>query len=277
MTNVALTPEIIRTLSYNELIGLVRETNRPPGGRLSVVEVARAGFVGHTTRVLDIGCSTGFTALEIARLTGCTVVGIDINPMSIIVAQERAAKLGLLNVRFELADATALPFDDGSFDLVFCGNVTSIISDDTKALSEYRRVLKPNGLIAAIPMYYIDPPPQDLVKSVRQAIQVPIAVKYKAEAIESFEALGLEMVCQSDWRFEKRNPKQVIEFCDNLLAQAHVRALPSDVLHALRETYVRYMELFRVNLSHMGYSVLLLRKSPRVDEGELFGGEPFVS
>ncbi|WP_301402715.1 class I SAM-dependent methyltransferase [Polaribacter huanghezhanensis] len=44
------------------------------------------------------------------------------------------------------ADILNLPFDDNSFDVVFCNHVLEHISDDTKAMQELYRVLKPNGM-----------------------------------------------------------------------------------------------------------------------------------
>ena len=73
------TVEQIRAMSYNELIGLVRETNRTPGGNRAIAAIARRLFVDARSTVLDIGTSTGSTALELTRLTGCAVVGIDKN------------------------------------------------------------------------------------------------------------------------------------------------------------------------------------------------------
>jgi hypothetical protein len=52
-----LTPSDIEELSYNELIGITRETNRPPGGYRTVSNVCRNAFVGPSCKVLEIGTS----------------------------------------------------------------------------------------------------------------------------------------------------------------------------------------------------------------------------
>ncbi|MBD9653121.1 class I SAM-dependent methyltransferase [Ensifer sp. ENS09] len=269
---VKLTADRVSAMSYNELISVVQETNRPPGGLATIHEVAAKAFIRGESRILDIGCSTGFTAIEFARLTAAETVGIDINEASIAIARARAVRANTPSATFEVADAKALPFKDGTFDLVFCGNVTSLIDDQSQALKEYLRVLRPNGFLAAVPMYYLEPPPKDLVDKVRSAIQVPIAVKYKREATDFFRSTGLDLVHQSDWAFDQKSDTDITTFCRNILGQIDDTRFESDAWRTLNNVYVSYMSLFRDNLSHMGYSVMILRRDAGIDEGELFTG-----
>lgn len=272
-----LTPDAVRRMSYNEIIGLVRETNRPPGGRATILQVLRNIVVSPAIRVLDIGCSTGFTSLEIASQVGCETIGVDLNPTSLAEARARAGALGLRNVRFDEGDATGLSYPDAFFDLVFCGNVTSIVQDADAAFAEYRRVLRPHGVLAAVPMYYITPPDRDLVDAVRAAIQVNFDVTFRREATGFFDRPDLIRIAAFDWRFAEIPAETVAAFCQRMLAQPHLADLPGPTRDALEEQYTRFMELFRVNLSHMGYTVLLMRKALSVDEGELFHGEPVTA
>ena len=53
------------------------------------------------------------------------------------------------NLRFEVADAMALPYDDDSFDVVLIANALHIVPGPEKALSEIERVLRPGGLLIA--------------------------------------------------------------------------------------------------------------------------------
>lgn len=267
----SLAPEAIEKMSYNELIGLVRETNRPPGGTTAIMEIARQCFLGPGKNVLEIGTSTGITAIELAQLTGCNITGIDINEQSLQEARERAErkKVGHL-CTFKKDDATNLSFQDESFDVVFCGNVTSLVSNRDKALSEYARVLKPGGLLAAIPMYYIKTPSDQLIDDVRKAIQVNITPQYQKDWNDFFCVMPFVTLSRSDFAFDELEEKAVNDFCHSILDRPHLQSLPEGSKKSLDKTYTDYMQLFRVNLSHMGFSTMVLRKESADIDAELF-------
>jgi len=266
-----LTCEDIQAMSYNELIGLVKETNRPPGGLRSIVAVAKNAFITKYTRVLEIGTSTGITAIELARLTGAEVYGIDINKQSLEEARNRARRYGVEgNTQFYLEDATDLSFEDGSFDVVFCGNVTSLISEREKVLSEYSRVLRIGGILSAIPMYYVKEPSSKLVEDVSQAIQVNIVPHRKDYWVDFFTVDSFHPYIIEDFAFDQVSQETVDDFAKEILSREHLRVLEKKVKKVLETKYTDYMQLFRDNLSHMGYSIMLYRKEPETMDRELF-------
>jgi SAM-dependent methyltransferase len=74
--------------------------------------------VGEGSQVLDVACGSGGPSVDLARRTGATVVGVDVNGHAVETASELAAREGLgVLARFEQADAARpLPFAEGSFD-----------------------------------------------------------------------------------------------------------------------------------------------------------------
>jgi len=101
------------------------------------------------TRLLDVATGPGTSALLVAsRLRGCQVVGIDVAHAMVAAATDRARDLGLADVRFEVASALSLPFDDGSFDAVLCSSAIYYMADFHSALREWSRVLRPGGALA---------------------------------------------------------------------------------------------------------------------------------
>jgi SAM-dependent methyltransferase len=270
-TQTPVRAEEIERMDYNQLIGLVRETNRPPGGLDSIVTIAQRAFIRQGQRILDIGTSTGITAIEIARLTGATVQGIDINPASLDEARRRAVRYRVADVcTFRQQDATRLDEADESFDVVFCGNVTSLIANRDRALREYVRVLKLGGFVAAIPMYYVKTPSDSLIDAVRDAIQVRIEPLYKKYWTDFFAVPPLQPFFCQDFAFDSLEPQEVDEFVDHILARPHLDALDRDARAVVNRRYREHMQLFRDNLAHMGYSVILLRKEPEPMDRELF-------
>lgn len=273
-----LTGADVLKMDYNQLIGIVRETNRPPGGVNSVSRIAQRGFLHSGSRILEIGTSTGFTAIELARLVGCHITAIDINPTSLAEARDRAEMLGVAGrIRFEVQDATNLSYDDGEFDMVFCGNVTSLVSDRDKALREYSRVIKNSGYIAAIPMYYIKEPSEALLNAVSEAIHVRISPHQKAYWMEFFSREPLQAYWSEDYAFDYIDDARVDAFVQDILTRPHLQALPSATGEVIAQRYREFMYLFRDNLSHMGYTLLLLRKELVRIDPELYTSRPVVS
>ncbi|NER24577.1 MAG: class I SAM-dependent methyltransferase [Symploca sp. SIO1C2] len=99
------------------------------------------------SRVLDLGCGNGNTALYLAQKTGCEVVGIDISEIHIANAQEKAANFPELNLAFEKASATNLPSKDQHFSHVWSQGTLLHIHERDLALREIHRVLGKSGIL----------------------------------------------------------------------------------------------------------------------------------
>jgi SAM-dependent methyltransferase len=98
------------------------------------------------TRVLDIACGTGNTAIPLSR-RGCIVSGVDIAPNLLVQARERADAEGL-SIAFDEGDAEQLPYPDASFDAVTTMFGAMFAPRPELVASELARVLKPDGLLA---------------------------------------------------------------------------------------------------------------------------------
>src|SRR3712207_3718197 len=97
---------------------------------------------------LEIGAGTGYFALNLllagrVRRATCT----DISPGMLDVLRGNADRLGL-DVDAVACDAEALPFDDESFDLVIGHAVLHHLPHLDRAFAEFRRVLRPGGVVA---------------------------------------------------------------------------------------------------------------------------------
>lgn len=116
---------------------------------------AFAARLSRRKRVLDAGCGAGYGSAELAR-AALRVTGVDNAAEAIAFAREHYP---LPNLTFEQADVTALPFADGSFDLVTAFEVIEHLEDPSGFLREARRVLAGDGqLIVSTPnrLYYAE-------------------------------------------------------------------------------------------------------------------------
>ena len=104
-----------------------------------------AASLADTDAVLDVGCGTGTTALQ-AGLRAATVLGVDLSPIMIARARERAA--GVANVRFEVADAQTAPL--GHHDVVISRFGLMFFDDPRAAFANLRAAVDPAGRLATV-------------------------------------------------------------------------------------------------------------------------------
>ena len=111
-------------------------------------------FAGRSPRILDVGCSTGGSAVAMALspvLAPDLVVGVDPEPLSLRAAEVRARGYGLGPSRVAFRPcrpARPLPFPSDSFDLVACVSVLEFLPtarERTDLVDEMKRVVRPGG------------------------------------------------------------------------------------------------------------------------------------
>lgn len=100
--------------------------------------------------ILDVATGTGAILCKAAEKIGPKglAIGIDISPQMIAQSQKACSELGSKNIQLQVMDAEQLNFPEGTFDMVFCGFGLFFMPNVDKALSECRRVLKKEGVLA---------------------------------------------------------------------------------------------------------------------------------
>jgi ubiquinone/menaquinone biosynthesis C-methylase UbiE len=101
-------------------------------------------------RVLEVGCGLGADARELARAVspGGAVTAVDVSEAMLQAARERHDPT--LDVTYEQADVTDLPYDDATFDVIRIERVLQHVPDGERACAEMARVLKPGGRLLAL-------------------------------------------------------------------------------------------------------------------------------
>jgi ubiquinone/menaquinone biosynthesis C-methylase UbiE len=99
--------------------------------------------------VLDIGCGAGTDLLLAARQVGPAgrAIGVDMTEAMCERASKGAAFCGLANVEVRPGDATRLPVEDRSVDVVISNGVLNLVPEKERAVAEIARVLKPGGRV----------------------------------------------------------------------------------------------------------------------------------
>ena len=97
--------------------------------------------------IVDIGCGAGMDLLLAGRRVGThgRAIGIDMTDSMIERARASAAAVGLKQVEVRKGDATSLPVDDQSVDVVISNGVVNLVPEKERAFAEIVRILKPGG------------------------------------------------------------------------------------------------------------------------------------
>lgn len=110
--------------------------------------LVRATGIGPGMRVLDVAAGSGNISLP-AAATGADVVSSDLTPELLQRSSDRAAAQGL-TIDYREANAHALPFGDGEFDVVMSAIGVQFAPDQQRAADELVRVCRPGGTIGVI-------------------------------------------------------------------------------------------------------------------------------
>lgn len=104
--------------------------------------------IGRGDQILDVGCGAGDVVIDLAGLAGPEGhgVGVDASEQMLAAARERAAAAGV-DVTFEVGDATALRFEDNTFDAIRSERTLQWVDDPAAAVGEMLRVARPGARI----------------------------------------------------------------------------------------------------------------------------------
>lgn len=263
----------IDSLSYVDFISLLRETNRPPGGKHTVRYWIQNACINRTSRVLEIGCNTGFTSLELARASGCTVTGIDVSPAAVEVAIDELShdtESVRSRARFLVADAQALPFEPSAYDVVVCGGAISFIRNRSAAMREMCRVLRPWGYVCLSPLCYRVPPPADMLLELRRILGFDVPLYGPEKWLEVFVESGLELYAHRVLTLHPRTEAEVARYVEVLLQKPHLMA-PGLLHDAIKRRALDMYSVFNCNHRYLAAVLAILRKREIPEEIELFG------
>ena len=265
------TKDEINKLSYTDFVSLIKEENRPSGGKNTIREIALNTFLTKDSKVLEIGCTNGFSSIEIHKLLGCSVIGVDINKNSVDNANERISELKLDSnkIKFEYGNAEKLNYKDEEFDLIICGNAMSFVNDKSKAFEELKRVLKPNGFISMVPIWYKEKPSEELVNKVSNELGFNIHCYYE-EDWTHFEETGMELYLKKDFKYICANEEELNNYVNTMIdSKEHLKIYNEEEINVIKERWKKTMSVFNENAQYTNFSIILLRKNLVEEEASL--------
>jgi ubiquinone/menaquinone biosynthesis C-methylase UbiE len=144
-------PDCCSAFYEQDWVRLLAQDLFHPGGRELTDRTVDSMALAPSQSLLDLGCGTGTSAIAIAERLGVRVTGVDLSEANVKRARERAVGVHP-PIRFEVADVHSLPAEDNQFDAALAECTFSLFADQTLALREVRRVLKPGGQLGVTDM-----------------------------------------------------------------------------------------------------------------------------
>ncbi|MBC5824859.1 MAG: class I SAM-dependent methyltransferase [Candidatus Eremiobacteraeota bacterium] len=135
-------------LYESDLARLLLGDSFHPGGLRLTERLGGLLHLEQNSRVLDVACGPGSSAVFLTQRFGCEVVGVDFSAENVARASERAASAGVgSRVQFEQSDAESLSFLNESFDAVVCECAFCTFPGKAAASREFARVLRKGGQV----------------------------------------------------------------------------------------------------------------------------------
>jgi ubiquinone/menaquinone biosynthesis C-methylase UbiE len=142
-----------------------------PGGYKATEHLLSALHINGHSKVIDIACGKGTSALYIAAKYGCSVTAIDISVELIDQAKYLAKAKGLsTKVDFLVADAQELPFEDNSFDVAVSQAMLVLVDDKLKTIKEAYRVLRKGGTAGWLELSWRTEPDEGFIDHVTDVL-----------------------------------------------------------------------------------------------------------
>lgn len=178
-------------------------------------------------KVLDVGCGLGGPCRMLADEYSCRVTGIDLSNEYIRTAKELSKLVGLdQKTSFVQGDATNLPFEQNTFDVVWTQHVQMNIPDKERLYSEIVRVLRPGGYF----LYY------DILKKGVAPVTYPMPWAGTSDLSFLITAKEMDHILLSKGLILERETDQTpagIEFFESLVARLKEHGPPKIGLNVL--------------------------------------------
>lgn len=225
-----------------------------PGGAPLTAHLARALRVGPGATVVDVATGRGTSALQLARETGCDVVGVDLSAANLAAATRAAESAGLAaRARFVRGDAEALPLPDACADGVLCECALCTFPDKAAAAREFARVLRPGARLALADVTALRSQLPSELSSLSAWVACLGDARSLAEIADLLTAAGLEV------EVAERHDEALAELLERV--EVRLRAARA-VLGQWTEAGLRLVASARDALGRgaLGYAVVIARR-----------------
>ncbi|MGX2948910.1 class I SAM-dependent methyltransferase [Frederiksenia canicola] len=236
------------------------KTRLRPGGKLATDWLIANGDFRQDKKVLEVACNMGTTAIEIAKQFGCEVIGIDLDEEALEKARQNIAENKMEDlVQVQRANATKLPFEDNSFDIVINEAMLTMLPVEAKekAIREYLRVLKPNGFLLTHDVLLNTEDSEQILADLRDAINITVTPLTKENWKTLFLDCGFRNVETFTGEMSLLSPKGLI-YDEGVLGA--MKIVGNALKPENRETFKKMFQTFNNPDNKLGFIAVCSQK-----------------
>ncbi|KRN09307.1 class I SAM-dependent methyltransferase [Liquorilactobacillus mali] len=245
------------------------KTKLRPGGITATNWLLEQSNIQKDTKVLEVACNMGTTMIYLAKKYDCDVVGLDQSPTVLKRAKQNILKNNLSQkLKTIQGNALKLPFEDNTFDIVINEAMLTMLGENAKkkAVAEYYRVLKPNGVLLThdVCLFLDDTGKKEkLIEELSRTINVHVGPMDAAGWKKLFEANGFEN-SQKVGKMTLMNPIGMIH--DEGLLRT-LKIVRNGFKKENRSMFFKMFNFFKSNQQNLGYVAnYSVKKGVNVDE-----------
>jgi len=175
-----------------------------PGGLQLTKSILSREYIDEEKSILDVGCGTGQSSAYIAEKYRCFVTSLDNNKTMLKKAEKRFSSLHL-PIKIMYGSVENLPFIDEYFDFILSESVISF-TDVSLTIEEYKRVLKPKGVLLAIEMVLKDSLSEKELKTILDFYEISKLLT-ESEWYTIFQNAGYKQISVEEFKhqFDENN------------------------------------------------------------------------
>ncbi len=258
-TKQEITPKLIREFSYTEFVGFVNQWNVLPGAYSTLSKWAVHSRMGEDSRLLEIGCTTGFSSRELATLTNCSGEAFDLSKLSVEMAKYNKKRYAPeTDISYKVADGYKYK-SQNNFTHIAVGASLKFFPDPEKMMNICLDLLEDGGYILASPFYVTSEIPDNLIKRAEKVFGItPTAESYK-EIMQLYNKL--EIIYQDRNKLRKETEKELEYYCKSTIDRAcEIRNIDDEELYKVM--FERLLEIKKMSNDlrpYQEYSTLVLR------------------
>lgn len=236
------------------------KTRLRPGGKLATDWLIANGDFNKDKKVLEVACNMCTTSIGLAKQYGCHITGIDLDEEALEKARKNIKENGVeALVQVQRGNATKLPFEDNTFDIVINEAMLTMLPIEAKekAIREYIRVLKPGGFLLTHDVMLNTDDAKTVIENLRDAINITVTPLTKDGWKHLFQHCGFRNVDTFSGDMTLLSPKGLI-YDEGVLGA--MKIISNALKPENRDTFKKMYQTFNDPDKKMGFIAVCSQK-----------------